>query len=294
MQTRITVLVAAIALFSPLIAPKLASAMGIDGTSYSCIGTFTDSSYPYSCDYQDLPAIYTPAAMLIPTTVSSTITSPDGLSTGNITGSAGTLKAYAFNQFSAVVPEALASQSYNFVRGSDQLMITSPTLATGTSVDILFTMRVDGTLLPRSAFGNGGGSAEIDAAFYGSDGQDNNGVNLQYGTIYQPLFDPDPNTVQIHKLLTGRMTTVVGRQINLLYVLQATSTLNGRAPIQSSEVDFSHTSQFFVDAQTPGVVLTSFSGHNYASPAAIPTPALLPGLIVLGAALRRRRQKVCA
>jgi MYXO-CTERM domain-containing protein len=37
-----------------------------------------------------------------------------------------------------------------------------------------------------------------------------------------------------------------------------------------------------------------FNPEFPSTPTSVPTPALLPGLIVLGAALRRRRQKVCA
>jgi hypothetical protein len=100
----------------------------------------------------------------------------------------------------------------------------------------------------------------------------------------------------VNQVLTGRINTAIGREIFLGYGLDVGSFINGAPVSVSTSADFGHTSRFFVDSETAGVVLASSSGYNYASATAplVPTPALLPGLIALGAALRRQRQKACA
>ncbi len=55
---------------------------------------------------------------------------------------------------------------------------------------------------------------------------------------------------------------------------------SGDGHFYQTHIDASHTIKLFVDPTTPGVVLTSDSGHNYA----IPEPASL-GMLTLGLAL---------
>ncbi len=133
------------------------------------------------------------------------------------------------------------------------------------------------------------------AAFFNAGDGQANGLSLGYTSDGDPLLSSGSGSVQIERFLTGTITTAIGRQVSLDYLLDVTSYLAPGYPVTTSEVDFGHTSRFFVDSQTPDVILTSFSGHNYASPpTAIPTPALVPGLIAMGISVLRQRKQAIA
>jgi hypothetical protein len=274
----------AIAVFSPIVWLQPASAASITGSSTSCV---------FSCNSTDDSSSNQNGSTLRDINLSSTISYNGGNASGGFTGSFGTLRAFSFSQ-SAPDNDQYTSGTYASSGGrgevNDSFTVESSTLTSGAPVTLLFTLSIDGSLLhneilPDDLFGNAYASARFLAA------DDYRTIGLNYNT---PPRVAGLAAVQVNQVLTGILNTAVGRQGYLIYSLGAGTYLRGGPA--SASADFGHTSRFFIDSQTAGVVLTSSSGHNYASPTAepVPTPALLPGLIALSAALRRQRHKVCA
>jgi hypothetical protein len=290
----------AIAVFSPIVLLQPASAANIRADSVSCVtGSGIDSNRgcetknDYSTNYNPSNP-FTPYSGSLQSSILSTGSSFYGATArGSVDASAGTLKASAFSQMGSR-PENIAFfevQSHSSANVYDFFDVTSSTLSDGDPVTLLFTLSVDGALLYSPA-GQSFGAQSASAVTYFVAGQ-NSAVNLRFSSDSLPL-DSRFASNQINRFLTGTFTTAVGRRVDMSYAIDVSTYT--RLPGSVVQSDFGHTSRFFVDSQTAGVVLRSSSGHNYASPAAtpVPTPALLPGLIALSAALRRQHHKVCA
>jgi hypothetical protein len=179
------------------------------------------------------------------------------------------------------------------IRVEDELTVNSSTLPLGTPVNLTFTLGLDGriiysgvsditTVFPIA-------SAEFSALDLRGEGQV---LFLKYLSYDDPLLVNHSGIID--RILTGSFKTAVGNLITLSYSLQVLANSTEKSGFV--EVDFGNTSRFFADSETASVILTSSSGHNYASPVgeSVPTPALLPGLIALSAALRSQRHKACA
>jgi hypothetical protein len=272
----------AIAVFSPIVWLQPASAASIRGFSVSGVAVapnvadIFDTKEDYSSNLRD--------DTLRDITLSTSASSDGGSTRSKVTASFGTVRASSFTQATVYT----RSRSRGDV--NDSFTVGSSTLQSGTPVTLLFTLSVDGSLLFNNSEQSSAASA---AAFFSATDPFYSDINLNY---YSPSRSDGSAPVQVNQVLTGRINTAIGREIFLGYGLDVGSYINGSQEPISASADFGHTSRFFADSETADVVLTSSSGHNYASPTAepVPTPALLPGLIALGAALRRQRQKACA
>jgi hypothetical protein len=271
----------AIAVFSPIVWFQPASAASIRGFSISSVAVapnvadILDTKDDYSSNLRD--------DTLRDITLSTSASSGGGSTRSNVTASFGTVRASSSTRAKVYT----GSSSRGDV--NDSFTVRSSTLQSGTPVTLLFTLSVDGTLLDNEIYGRASAAAFFSASdpFYSS-------IQLNY---YSPNIATSALN-QVNQVLTGRINTAIGREIFLIYGLDVGSYINGglNGVQESASADFGNTSRFFADSETAGVILTSSSGHNYASPAgaSVPTPALMPGLIALGTALRRQRQKACA
>ena len=77
-------------------------------------------------------------------------------------------------------------------------------------------------------------------------------------------------------------------------ICTATSSNGSNSIYSNATSDYSHTIHFYADPLTSGVTLVSASGHNYATPAAVPEPgsiALILGFGTTGAGFLFRRKQ---
>jgi hypothetical protein len=268
----------AIAVFSPIVWLQPASAASIRGSSISC----ADNNRV--CNPQDDYSSNQNGAALRDITLSTSASSGGGSSRSDVTASFGTIKASSSTQ-AKVYTSSSSSGDVN-----DSFTVRSSTLQSGTPVTLLFTWSVDGSLV----FNNYYFTSEAYAtAFFRASEYFGSDLLMNYTT---PSRSDGSAPIQVNQVLTGRLNTTIGQEISLRYGLSVGSYINGALVPVSASADFGHTARFFADSETADVILTSSSGHNYASPItpSVPTPAMMPGLIALGAALRRQRQKACA
>jgi hypothetical protein len=275
----------AIAVFSPIVWLQPASAASIRVSSGSCVDNHRvcDSQDDYSSNYNNGDVLRDTL------TLSTSASFGGGSSRSSVIASFGTVRASSFIQ------DKVYTGSGSGGDVNDSFTVGSSTLQSGTPVTLLFTWSVDGSLV----FNNSYNASEAYAtAFFRASEYYGGDLLMNYTT---PSRSDGSAPIQVNQVFTGRLNTTIGQKISLLYGLSVGSYINGAningVPVTlSASADFGHTARFFADSETAGVVLTSSSGHNYASPTAepVPTPALLPGLIALGAVLRRQRQKACA
>jgi hypothetical protein len=277
----------AIAVFSPIVWLQPASAASFASIRVSS-GSCVDNHFV--CDSQDdYSYSYNGNVLRDILTLSTSASFGGGSSRSDVTASFGTVRASSF------VQDKVYTGSGSRGDVNDSFTVGSSTLQSGTPVTLLFTWSIDGSLL----FNNSDQSSSADAySFFRASEYFGNDLLMNYST---PSRSDGSAPIQVNQVLTGRLNTTVGQEISLLYGLSVGSYINGAningVPVTlSASADFGHTARFFADSETAGVILTSSSGHNYASPVgeSVPTPALIPGLIALGATLRRQRQKACA
>jgi len=191
------------------------------------------------------------------------------------TASYGTLSAYdyAYGK-SGAGPENLQGFAKSTASFSDYLYVGG-TLAAGTDVTLTITKDLSGSIS-------------------GAWGYVNLLVNGKSG--YQLTARLDGTTSTVGSLDPYIINTKVGDTVLLTGSLEVQAWAYDTA-YRAVTADFSHTANFYADS-IPGVTLTSTSGHNYSSPAAIPEPEtyamLLAGVGLLGFTGRRRKQKEVA
>jgi hypothetical protein len=294
-KIKITAFLSAIAVLSPIVFLQPASAANITAASLSCvtrsdIDRGCESQDDYSTNYNSSDPYNPYSGSLRPITLSTGRSFSQSTARSDVDASAGTLKAYAFSQMIARPANSnfFEIQSSSSANVYDFFDVTSSTLNEGDPATLLFTLSVDGEILYNPA-NDPSRIPSASATTYFVAGN-NSAVDLRFGSDSLPYG----TSSRIDRFLTGTLTTAVGRRIDMQYGI-GVSTYT-RLPESTVISNFGNTSRFFVDSQTAGVVLKSSSGYNYASPTtpSIPTPALTPGLIALGAMLRRQRQKACA
>lgn len=240
----------------------------------------------------DSPVALTQSNILVPLSLSSSIAIPVATANGQTSGVAGTLKGKTFASASGSLANpgsASSGSSSTQVFVADQITVSSSTLANGTPVSILFSMLVDGSLPIFENSDNPNFFGTATATF--NAGTVNQSLELLFRSDMDTNYTLVGNRRQFDRLLAGTYSTTVGAVIPIGYQLltQATARSENGQLLQALS-DFGSTGLFYIDSQTPDVTLIAASGHNYASPATIPTPALLPGLIGLGLSVLRHRR----
>ncbi len=161
---------------------------------------------------------------------------------------------------------------------SDTISVGSGSLPVGTIVTLSIDTNLTGAIIGVAGGFEGRGSSNFSAGYLGGTAvataeQRSDWINGNYNSNSGPItFN---TTVGSLVPLTGRLDVV------------AIAEGVGQAGVASSvTASFGSTALFTVDALTPGVVLTSESGHNYS---AIPEPATL-ALLAIGTLLITRRR----
>ena len=226
---------------------------------------------------------FDPAQVASTHTVSASITGYGSASNGWMQGTAGHFVMQAYSL--AVDPAAngcsncgtLVSQHTDSGGFTDALLLGSATLAAGTPVDLLFTMKLTQSFSASQALSNYL-TAGYQAQLIASDAHQS--VSL-YGD--GPGGYADVFSIVLH--------SAVGQTVNLNSSTQIgtyAEYIDQTARSVSEQVSV----DFYVDAQTAGVTLSSASSHDYAAPP-VPEPAawlmLALGLPLL--ALRRRAER---
>jgi hypothetical protein len=167
---------------------------------------------------------------------------------------------------------------------TDAFTVTSSTLAAGTQVSVLFTFTLDGV---------------TNVAGYPA------AITANYQFDYASPYRSPDSLAQLYITSTGSSTQASILEnvfVGEVFGISGTLTASAGAPQactppvcdqQTLTASAQNTSKMFVDAQTQGVSLQSFSGHNYSTPTSAPEPAsltlMVTGLAGLAGALRRRR-----
>jgi hypothetical protein len=229
------------------------------------------------------------------------------LAASQASGVAGTLKAQSFafsTGISSITGGSVSASSNTSVQIGDAFTVTHPTLSYGTPVSILVSLLVEGSV-PNPAFITSEGN-EFVPYFAQAVAQFNAGSDPMRSVSL--LFESRGNTQatvvstplgvrsQYNQILTGILQSYVGEQVPVFYGLSTQASVYSPSPypriLDYALADFGNTGLFYLDSQTSGVTLISESGHNYASPTPVPTPALLPGLLGLGASIWRKRKQM--
>ena len=244
------------------------------------------SGLPDSLDY----ATNTASDLASVHTLSTSVLSYGSSASGYAQGGAGVIRmdawVHAVNPATFGYPTGghliQSAGQNNGVGITDQLRVNSATLAAGTPVDLLFTLSFAQTVSlsqAASMFLGGGYYATFQA-------------NAQSGASLQLVANGIDNLAATGS--SAVLHTFVGNYINLS---EAMSGGAGATYFDSTErsahADASHSAHFFVDPLSVGVSLSTDSGHNYATAAAVPEPSSaalgLAGGVVVGWLARRRR-----
>jgi hypothetical protein len=227
----------------------------------------------------------TPASMLTPTTVSSTITLSPGAANGYVTGSLGTLRAYGYSFFpNSMVAGPAVAQTHGQVNVLDDATVVDPSAVAGTPEVLPFSLAVSGFVTHPQTPPYYDYEDAANAALTVSDLSDNKAIALNFSS--NPASPSN---------LTGTLQSAVGDLLVLQYTLDVVTYVSGSLTdpaYEIAEAQYAHTLNVYA---TPGsgVSVVSTTGYVYGAPpavAAVPEPAGLPllaagGLIFLG--LRR-------
>jgi hypothetical protein len=252
---------------------------------YSVVGTATSRiTYPdaqsnptASNDSQSFNNTSLPA-VLVPTTVSSSVTPVSGASANStLTGSEGVLHGYATATHPAT-GDSYYAESVVSVTATDVITL-APMLPAGTPVVANFSLVLNGSATTAACGTACGGTFTADAV-----GDFSITSTISNGpTLY--LHD-DPSST--NNLLSGVITGPAGSTLNVSESLTLSAYVNGiqylGAHPDSATVDYSDTAYFYADALTAGATLVSASGYDYSTPSPVPLPASLP-LLLLGVAV---------
>ncbi|MEO8855740.1 MAG: PEP-CTERM sorting domain-containing protein [Burkholderiaceae bacterium] len=184
----------------------------------------------------------------------------------------------------------------NHVTFQEQLYVGSTTLASGTPVDLSFSLGYNGSTSylqsPDPVSGPSMWMQGIVVMYLNAQSTQSGQPSLDLSAISNNGLPAGASG----NSSSGILHTSVGQTINF----QQTLDLQAGATYFDSEqremtADFSHTFRYFADAVTPGVTLNSETGHNY-SVSAVPESSsaalMLTGLGAIGLLLRRRNARV--
>lgn len=155
-------------------------------------------------------------------------------------------------------------------RYTDKFTVTSTTLSFGTAIDALFTFTLDG-------------STNVPGPWPA--------VTADYDLEPNNPFNSPTSLAQLWMTSSGSLTTVtvsqrlyVGEVFGISGVLTASAGTpqNCTPPVcdqQTLNADAGNTSKMFIDLQTDGASLDSYSGHDYSTPTSVPTSTPEPSTL---------------
>jgi hypothetical protein len=168
----------------------------------------------------------------------------------------------------------------------DTIVVTSDTLAVGSSVDLSFLLAGSA-----SASTSGSGDETPDAS-----------MSSEFQVIDLSHNGPGANLDAIHGLGTYSQTLDDTVAVGDVLAVKGFLYGQGEAPDFDAKggasFSFNDPATMHIFALTPDVTLTSASGHDYSATGGVPEPAswalLCSGFLALGGALRRRRSGLAA
>ena len=166
----------------------------------------------------------------------------------------GVLGAYTSSDAPTSTTQTLYSQGQGIASYVDLLQAT--TAIHGVNVATFDITEVfHGTLVPSALYAEATGSIQIGTSLYGTD-------------IYNKTFSL---TQSGSETFHTQVTVQPGHPFFIYSYLIATATTLSRDSVTHASSDFENTALTYIDSITPGVELISASGHDYSTPASVPT-----------------------
>ena len=169
-------------------------------------------------------------------------------------------------------------------------------------VDIQFNLKIDGTArYSYNPLASNFGYLPGNFGFHGGYGGELVVKDIETGQTWKTDLDVIESGDGFQTLSSPQPFTVEANPGDLLSVFtQGSAAASAAIRDNYFESDFSHTAHTYADVLTPGVTLTSLSGHDYSSPAPVPEASSMISLGVLlslglgGLIISVRRRKASA